>query len=237
MIVVWTDEAAQSYIAQARSSGRPRPSRSSSDCRDIAGEDRGGRRALATFPAQRVVQSRDPCSPPRAVPPLVPGCADVPTDPPGARRFPRASGRAPRLRRPPPTVRPTPPPCASGGKISPTSRASCRAGTRICSTPCAASSSTARSPRSTASCPTLARHQVIVELARIVARVGDGHTNVAPTRDPKIGFHTYPVKLYFFKDGLFVRSASRDAGRSGRRQGGADRPDDAPRRPTRRCGS
>jgi hypothetical protein len=58
--------------------------------------------------------------------------------------------------------------------------------------------------------PTLARHQVIVELARIVALVGDGHTNVAPTRDPKIGFHTYPVKLYFFKDGLFVRSASRE---------------------------
>jgi hypothetical protein len=58
--------------------------------------------------------------------------------------------------------------------------------------------------------PTLARHQVIVELARIVALVGDGHTNIAPTRDPRIGFHTYPVKLYFFKDGLFVRSASRE---------------------------
>ena len=58
--------------------------------------------------------------------------------------------------------------------------------------------------------PSLARHQVIVEIARIVALVGDGHTNVAPTRDPKIGFRTYPVKLYFFKDGLFVRSASRE---------------------------
>jgi hypothetical protein len=58
--------------------------------------------------------------------------------------------------------------------------------------------------------PTLARHQVIVELARIVARVGDGHTNLAPTRDPKVGFRTYPVKLYFFKDGLFIRSARRD---------------------------
>jgi hypothetical protein len=58
--------------------------------------------------------------------------------------------------------------------------------------------------------PTLARHQVIVEIARIVAWVGDGHTNVAPTRDPKIGFRTYPVKLYFFKDGLFIRSATRE---------------------------
>ena len=57
--------------------------------------------------------------------------------------------------------------------------------------------------------PGLARHQVIVELARIAALVGDGHTNVAPTRDPKIGFRTYPLKLYFFKDGLFVRAAAR----------------------------
>lgn len=57
--------------------------------------------------------------------------------------------------------------------------------------------------------PGLARHQVIVELARLVALAGDGHTAVMPTRDPKIGFRAYPVKLYFFKDGLFVRSAAR----------------------------
>ena len=57
--------------------------------------------------------------------------------------------------------------------------------------------------------PGLARHQVIVALARLVALVGDGHTNIAPTRDPKIGFHTYPVRLYFFKDGLFIRSAAK----------------------------
>ncbi|HKH84247.1 MAG TPA: tetratricopeptide repeat protein [Gemmatimonadales bacterium] len=57
--------------------------------------------------------------------------------------------------------------------------------------------------------PSLSRHQIIVELARIVALVGDGHTSIAPTRDPKIGFATLPVKLYFFKDGLFVRAAHR----------------------------
>jgi hypothetical protein len=57
--------------------------------------------------------------------------------------------------------------------------------------------------------PTLARHQIIVELARIVAMVGDGHTNVSPTRDPKIGFRSLPVKLYLFKDGMFVRAAER----------------------------
>ena len=57
--------------------------------------------------------------------------------------------------------------------------------------------------------PALARHEIIVELARIAALVQDGHTNVAPTRDPQIGFTTLPVKLYFFKDGLFVRAAHR----------------------------
>jgi tetratricopeptide (TPR) repeat protein len=57
--------------------------------------------------------------------------------------------------------------------------------------------------------PRLARHQVIIEMARIAALVGDGHTNVAPTRDPKIGFRALPVKLYLFKDGLFVRAAER----------------------------
>ena len=56
--------------------------------------------------------------------------------------------------------------------------------------------------------PSLARHQIIVEMARVVALVRDGHTNIAPTRDPKIGFRTLPVRLYFFKDGLFLRAAS-----------------------------
>jgi tetratricopeptide (TPR) repeat protein len=57
--------------------------------------------------------------------------------------------------------------------------------------------------------PTLGRHQIIVEMARIVALVGDGHTNIAPTRDPKIGFRALPVKLYLFKDGLSIRAAER----------------------------
>ncbi len=58
--------------------------------------------------------------------------------------------------------------------------------------------------------PSLARHQIIVEMARIAAMAGDGHTNVAPTRDPKIGFRTYPVRLYLFADGLYVRAAARE---------------------------
>ena len=55
--------------------------------------------------------------------------------------------------------------------------------------------------------PSLERHQIIVEMARIAAMAGDGHTNVAPTRDPKIGFRTYPIRLYLFRDGLYVRAA------------------------------
>jgi hypothetical protein len=58
--------------------------------------------------------------------------------------------------------------------------------------------------------PQLARHQIIVEMARIVAMVGDGHTNIAPTRDPKIGFRSLPIKLYLFADGLYVRAARRE---------------------------
>lgn len=57
--------------------------------------------------------------------------------------------------------------------------------------------------------PSLARHQIIVELMKIVAMVGDGHTSINPFFDPHIGFRYYPVKLYVFKDGLFVRSVAR----------------------------
>lgn len=58
--------------------------------------------------------------------------------------------------------------------------------------------------------PTLARHQIIVEMMRITAMVNDGHSNVYPTRDAKIGFHQLPVKMYFFKDDLFVRAATNE---------------------------
>lgn len=57
--------------------------------------------------------------------------------------------------------------------------------------------------------PALARHQITVEMMKIVAMVGDGHTSINPFFDPSIGFRYYPVKLYVFKDGLFVRSAAR----------------------------
>ena len=54
--------------------------------------------------------------------------------------------------------------------------------------------------------PSLTRAEVIVEMAKIVAAVGDGHTNIYPTRDPKIGFHTLPVEFTFFGDQLYIRA-------------------------------
>ena len=57
--------------------------------------------------------------------------------------------------------------------------------------------------------PTLKRNQIIVEMMKIVAMVGDGHSNIYPTRDEKIGFHSLPIKLYLFKDGLFIRAADK----------------------------
>lgn len=58
-----------------------------------------------------------------------------------------------------------------------------------------------------AAIPSLERHEVIVEMAKIVAAVGDGHTNIYPTRDPKIGFHTLPVAFSFFGNELYIRAA------------------------------
>ncbi len=56
--------------------------------------------------------------------------------------------------------------------------------------------------------PRLARHQVIVELEKLDALVGDGHSNVSPWRDTTAAFHELPVALYWFEDGLFVRAAT-----------------------------
>ena len=55
--------------------------------------------------------------------------------------------------------------------------------------------------------PTLARHDVIVEMAKIVAAVGDGHTNIYPTRDAKIAFRTLPVAFTYFEGDWYVRAA------------------------------
>lgn len=56
--------------------------------------------------------------------------------------------------------------------------------------------------------PSLADHEIVVELARLVALIGDGHTVLRLTEVPN--FRRYPIKLYRFSDGLFVRSIANE---------------------------
>src|SRR5829696_8045747 len=55
--------------------------------------------------------------------------------------------------------------------------------------------------------PALARHQVIVELARMVALIGDGHSRLDLADGPQVAFRRYPLRLYLYSDGMFVLAA------------------------------
>ena len=55
--------------------------------------------------------------------------------------------------------------------------------------------------------PHLKRHEVIVEISKLVAMIGDGHTCFQSFYDPPISFRRYPVTYYSFSDGLYVRGA------------------------------
>lgn len=65
--------------------------------------------------------------------------------------------------------------------------------------------------------PTLEDHEIVVELMRIVALAGDGHTNLFPfgveqgyLAEQKGLFDYAPVMFYLFEDGLFVRGAKQE---------------------------
>lgn len=50
--------------------------------------------------------------------------------------------------------------------------------------------------------------QILIEIAKIVALAGDGHTSFDPaTSQEKISFNSYPVCLYPFEEGLYCISA------------------------------
>jgi Peptidase family S41 len=65
-------------------------------------------------------------------------------------------------------------------------------------------------------------HEIVVDLARIVARVGDGHTRLtfpgegffqghsgtAPPKDPSLVFHVLPVRFAIFEEGLMIVRAA-----------------------------
>lgn len=57
--------------------------------------------------------------------------------------------------------------------------------------------------------PNLERHEIVLELMRITAMVGDGHTRLRAERE--FGAKgAFPVKFYWFEDGLFVQSAAKE---------------------------
>lgn len=56
-----------------------------------------------------------------------------------------------------------------------------------------------------AAIPSLTRDQIVVGLIRITAII-DGHTQL-PLNQPALGFHAYPLWLYWFSDGLYVVDA------------------------------
>ena len=70
--------------------------------------------------------------------------------------------------------------------------------------------------------PSMTHYEIIVELARIIASVEDGHTRLTIPQDPGISFfqghsktpppdhpqmvfRQYPIRLYLYSDGLFVQ--------------------------------
>jgi hypothetical protein len=58
--------------------------------------------------------------------------------------------------------------------------------------------------------PSLARHQIVAELARMIAMIGDGHTYLDLFDGPNVDFRRYPLRLYLYHDGLFVQAAAAD---------------------------
>ncbi len=75
--------------------------------------------------------------------------------------------------------------------------------------------------------PSMAHHEIIAELAAIVAAVRDGHTRLTlpvvrgsglftghsatpPPASSAMMFHYLPIRLFVYDDGLFVREISRD---------------------------
>src|SRR5689334_7339466 len=58
--------------------------------------------------------------------------------------------------------------------------------------------------------PSLERHQVIVELARLVALIGNGHSRLDLAEGPNVDFRRYPLRLHLYSDGLFVQAAGAD---------------------------
>jgi hypothetical protein len=57
--------------------------------------------------------------------------------------------------------------------------------------------------------PSLDRSAIVVEFARLVTMIGDGHTGIADFfTSNEIGFGYYPLALYLFDEGLYIYAAA-----------------------------
>ena len=56
--------------------------------------------------------------------------------------------------------------------------------------------------------PDLSRDAFIVGMARVIAPLHDGHTQLGLSWDDAIGFRRYPISLYVFADGIHVRATT-----------------------------
>jgi hypothetical protein len=54
--------------------------------------------------------------------------------------------------------------------------------------------------------PKLTDQQIVVDMMRLVASLGDGHTRAIPHWS--LGYHRFPIEPYWFNDGLYVLAAS-----------------------------
>jgi hypothetical protein len=56
--------------------------------------------------------------------------------------------------------------------------------------------------------PMLTKNQVVLEFSRIVGMARDGHTSLSPLFDPKMKFQFFPIGMYKFEEGIYIRRAS-----------------------------
>lgn len=57
--------------------------------------------------------------------------------------------------------------------------------------------------------PSLTDNQAAMELGRLVSMIGDGHTRLIPLFEPSLKFRLFPLKTYWFKEGIFVQAADK----------------------------
>jgi tetratricopeptide (TPR) repeat protein len=54
----------------------------------------------------------------------------------------------------------------------------------------------------------LSTNEILMEIARIEAAIGDGHTQFNLLKNAGFAFHNFPIKLYRFSDGFYIRAAA-----------------------------